>query len=223
MGTSDAWRVHPLLIQKPNRKLLGKIETGRAVIQMKRIHNAEKVEIIRKAGSVSVSSKKESNPAERRPDDFYEGQKVSLVIGEETALGFKAVINSEAEGVLYKSEVFQPLQEGQKIDGFIKKIREDKKIDLSLYKQGYKKIDSLADRILEKLKSEGGFIPVTDKSAPETISELFGISKKAYKMIAGRLYKDRLISIEDEGIRLIVQRPKAQGTGRMEARKKIKS
>jgi uncharacterized protein len=190
---------------------------------MKRIHNAEKVEIIRKAGSVSVPSKKGNYRAELRPDEFHEGQKVSLIIGEETTLGFKAVINDEAEGVLYKSEVFQPLQEGQRIDGFIKKIREDKKIDLSLYKQGYKKIDSLAGRILEKLKSEGGFIPVTDKSTPEAISELFGISKKTYKMVAGRLYKDRLISIEDEGIKLIVQRPKAQGTGRMEARKKIKS
>jgi uncharacterized protein len=203
--------------------LADNIESGRAVIQMKRIHNAEKVEIIRKAGSVSVSPKKENDRAELRSDEFREGQKVSLIIGEETTLGFKAVINDEAEGVLYKSEVFQPLQEGQRIDGFIKKIREDKKIDLSLYKPGYKKIDSLAGRILEKLKSEGGFIPVTDKSAPETISELFGISKKTYKMVAGRLYKDRLISIEDEGIRLIVQRPKAKGTGRMEARKKIKS
>jgi predicted RNA-binding protein (virulence factor B family) len=203
--------------------LADNIESGRAVTQMKRINKTEKVEIIRKAGRNTITPKQENNPVERQSDDFREGQKVSLVIGEETAIGFKAVINSEAEGVLYKSEVFQPLQEGQKIDGFIKKIREDKKIDLSLYKQGYKKIDSLADRILEKLKSEGGFIPVTDKSAPETISELFGISKKAYKMIAGSLYKDRLISIEDEGIRLIAQRPKAQGTGRMEARKKIKN
>jgi uncharacterized protein len=186
---------------------------------MKRIINSERAEIIRKPGAKRALPLIEHKPVEQSRKDFYEGQKVSLIIGEETRIGFTAVINDDAEGVLYKSEVFQPLKEGQRIDGFIKKIRDDKKIDLSLYRQGYKKVDSLADRILEKLKSSGGFIPVTDKSDPESISELFGISKKTYKMIAGRLYKDKLISIEDDGIRLIVQRPKAQGAGSKVMRK----
>jgi uncharacterized protein len=185
---------------------------------MKRIVNADKVEIIRKVNRAPMASERHQKPLEQPEDDFLEGQKVSLVIGEETGLGFTAVINDKAEGILYKNEVFQLLKEGQRIDGYIKKIREDKKIDLSLYKPGYKKVDSLSNRVIERLKSEGGFIPVTDKSSPEVISDLFGVSKKAYKMIVGKLYKDRLIGLEDDGIRLNT-RPKAQGPGSRERRR----
>ena len=168
---------------------------------MKRKTNAGSVEIIRTRSRTPVS--KETLISADKPDgSFHEGQKVLLVIGEETQLGFKAVINNSSEGILYKNEVFQPLQEGQKLEGFIKKIREDSRIDLTLYKPGYKKVDALSKKVVERLKSSGGFIPVTDKSPPETIAELFGISKKTYKMIIGRLYKDRIITIEDDGIRL---------------------
>jgi uncharacterized protein len=170
---------------------------------MKRVINSDKVEIIRKVSRTPMASERHQKPFEQPKDDLREGQKVSLVIVEKTAIGFTALINGVCEGIIYKNEVFQPLTEGQRINGFVKKIREDKKIDLSLYKSGYKKVDALSERVIEKLKSQGGFIPVTDKSSPEAVSELFGISKKAYKMIVGRLYKDRLVSIEDGGIRLI--------------------
>jgi uncharacterized protein len=171
-------------------------------MRTKRVVNADKVEIVRKVNSAPVAAEKPHQALELPGDDLQEGQRVSLVIGEETGIGFTAIINNHSEGILYKNEVFQPLRQGQSIDGFIKKIREDKKIDLSLYKPGYKKVDALSNRVIERLKSEGGFIPVTDKSSPEVISELFGISKKTYKMIVGRLYKDRLISIEEGGIRV---------------------
>jgi uncharacterized protein len=171
-------------------------------MRTKRVVNADKVEIIRKVSRAPIAAERHQKPLEQLEDDFREGQRVSLVIGEETEIGFTALINNHSEGILYKNEVFQPLREGQMIEGFIKKVREDKKIDLSLYKPGYKKVDALSNRVIERLKSEGGFIPVTDKSSPITISDLFGISKKTYKMIVGRLYKDRLISIEDDGIRL---------------------
>jgi uncharacterized protein len=194
-------------MQKTNRTLLVNI------MSTKRFANADKVEIIRKVSRTPMAAERQRRPLEEPKIDFHEGQKVSLVIGEETEIGFTALINDHSEGVLYKNEVFQPLREGQRINGFIKKIREDKKIDLSLYKSGYKKVDALSERIIEKLKAQGGFIPVTDKSSPVTVSELFGISKKAYKMIVGRLYKDRLISIDDDGIRLMkdkTERRKAQ-------------
>jgi len=171
---------------------------------MKRVTNADKVEIIRKLKRRPVSEA-HGKPLQKAPDDLHEGQKVALVIGEETEIGFKAIINNNSEGILYRNEVFQPLVKGQKIEGFIKKIRDDKKIDLCLYKPGYKKVDALSERIIERLNAQGGFISVTDKSTPEAISELFGVSKKAYKMIIGRLYKNRLIVIEDDGIRLIKQ------------------
>jgi uncharacterized protein len=173
---------------------------------MKRITNADKVEIIRKRRLPPTVEDRKSRPLEETPGEFYEGQKVELLIGEETDIGFKAVINNNTEGVLYKNEVFQPLRRGQRIDGFIKKIREDQKIDLSLQAPGYKKVDALSENIVDRLKARGGFIPVTDKSSPETISALFGVSKKTYKMIVGKLYKKRIITIEDDGIRL-TQRP----------------
>lgn len=125
-----------------------------------------------------------------------------MLIGEETEIGFKAVINEREEGILYKNEIFQPLEKGQRIEGFIKKIRDDRKIDLCLYKPGYKKVDLLMERVVERLKANQGFLPVTDKSPPQVISEFFGVSKKTYKMIIGHLYKKRLIEFEEGGIRL---------------------
>lgn len=174
---------------------------------MKRATNADKAEIIVKRRR-HADHEKQAVPPQKFNEDLREGQKVSLIIGEETGIGFKAVINNMLEGFLYKNEVFQPLEKGQKVEGFIKKIREDKKIDLCLYKPGYKKVDSLSERIIKRLREAGGFIPVTDKSPPQVISELFGVSKKTYKMIVGRLYKKRIILIEDEGIRIT---KKAQG------------
>ena len=168
---------------------------------MKRKINADNVEIIRTRSRVPTS-KGINMSADNTLGHFHEGQKVGLLIGEETTIGFKAVIDNGGEGMLYKNEVFQPLEKGQKVKGFIKRIREDKRIDLSLYKPGYRKVDALSERIIERLKSNRGFIPVTDKSPPEIIAELFGVSKKTYKMIVGRLYKERIISIEDDGIRL---------------------
>jgi predicted RNA-binding protein (virulence factor B family) len=170
---------------------------------MKRVTSADKVEIIRKSNRIVPAAKGPHMPSDQSSGDLLEGQKVTLLIGEETEIGFKAVINNSSEGILYKNEVFQPLEKGQKVEGFIKKIREDNRIDLSLYKPGYKKVDALSERIIERLKEGGGFIPVTDKSPPDVISELFGVSKKTYKMIIGRLYKNRVIAIEEDGIRLI--------------------
>ena len=133
---------------------------------------------------------------------FQEGQKVSLLIKARTGMGFIAVINGTHDGLLYKNEVFQMLKIGQEIDGYIKKVREDKKIDLCLQKPGYKAIDDLSQKIMDTLRQQGGFIPVTDKSRPKVIADLFGISKKSFKKTVGNLYKKRLIMLEQNGIRL---------------------
>ena len=134
---------------------------------------------------------------------FLEGQSVELVIGEETDLGYKAMINNSQWGMLYRNEVFQPLRKGQHMKGFIRKVRDDGKIDLCLQKPGYEKIDAVSENIIGKLKAAGGFVSVTDKSPPEIIYSLFGVSKKTYKKAIGSLYKKRLILIEKEGIKLI--------------------
>ena len=133
---------------------------------------------------------------------FREGQKVALLISTRTEMGYVAVVNGTHKGILYKNEVFQPLKIGQEIDGFIRKVRDDKKIDLCLQKPGYEAIDAVSRKIMGKLQQKGGFIAVTDKSRPKVIADLFGISKKTFKKAIGNLYKKRLITLEKDGIRL---------------------
>ena len=144
---------------------------------------------------------KKGRAKEKQPD-FHEGQKVALLISARKEMGFIAVINGTHKGILYENEVFQPLKIGQEIDGFIKKVRDDEKIDLCLQKPGYKAIDAMSRKIMDKLQQQGGFIAVTDKSRPEVIADIFGVSKKAFKKAIGNMYKKRLITLEKNGIRL---------------------
>ena len=140
--------------------------------------------------------------AKKKQTGFHEGQKVALLISDRTEMGFIAVINSTHKGILYKNEVFQPLKIGQEIDGFIKKVRDDKKIDLCLQKPGYKAIYDQSRKIMDQLQQRDGFIAVTDKCRPKVIADLFGISKKLFEKAIGNLYKKRLITLEKDGIRL---------------------
>lgn len=136
------------------------------------------------------------------PVKYEEGQEVDLLICDRTDLGLKAIINNRHWGVLYKNELFKNVWLGDRVKGYIKKIREDGKIDLTLHKPGYEKLGDVADKVLEKLVKSGGFLPVHDKSSPETIYKLFGESKKSFKNAIGVLYKNRRITIEADGIRL---------------------
>ena len=146
------------------------------------------------------------SPLFKSQTGFREGQKVALLISTRTELGYVAIVNGTHKGILYKNEVFQPLKIGQEIDGFIKKIRDDQKLDLSLQKSGYKTIDILSQKIMDKLR-QNGFIAVTDKSRPKVIADLFGVSKKTFKKSIGNLYKKRLITLEKDGIRLQEKQP----------------
>ncbi len=141
-------------------------------------------------------------PPDERQDEWGEGQAVELVIGDRTAIGYKAMINNSREGLLYENEVFQPLSKGEHIAGYIKKVRDDGKIDLCLQKPGIERIDEVSRKIIDALKAQGGFIAVDDKSQPELVYRLFGVSKKTYKKAVGALYRQRRILIETEGIRL---------------------
>jgi len=137
------------------------------------------------------------------PPPYFEGERVDLIIANRTDIGIKAIINHAHWGVLYSDEVFEELHYGQKSRGYIKKIREDDKIDLYLHKPGYGEVDALSQKILDYLKVCGGSMTITDKSPPEIIHQKFGVSKKKFKMAIGGLYKKRLISLEKNGIRLI--------------------
>ena len=137
--------------------------------------------------------------------DLLEGDKVQLVIETETALGYTVLINDEFEGLLFRSEVFQDIEENMELVGFIKKIREDGKIDVSLRPQGFRNvIDSDVDKVLSKLKdSREGFILITDKSSPDSIRFHMKMSKKAFKKAVGNLYKQKLIMIKEDRIELV--------------------
>lgn len=135
------------------------------------------------------------------------GEKVDLVIGRFTNVGISVLVNDEYEGLLYKNEVFQRVREGQKVQGYIKKLREDGGIDVSLQPIGFlNKIGDNEKTILEKLKNlDGGFIGYNDKSKPEDIKYHFKMSKKSFKSAIGGLYKAKLILITEKGIELTNQ------------------
>jgi predicted RNA-binding protein (virulence factor B family) len=134
--------------------------------------------------------------------EFIPWQEVDLMMGEKTDLGYEAIINGTHLGLVYHNEVFQKLSYGQKLKGYIKNLREDDKIDLTLQKQGYANVEPNAQRILDILKDNNGSLPYNDKSNPEDISSRFEMSKKTFKKALGTLYKNKQISIEDDGIKL---------------------
>ena len=155
-------------------------------------------------GRIIASSKIDKFLDDERPHNFKPQQAVDLIIANSTDLGYKAIINHSHWGVLYKNEVHQRLSFGQYKKGFIKYIRPDGKIDLSL-QGGQETRDKYAKIIVNHLRKQGGFAPVHDKSDPQLISDVFGMSKAAFKKAIGGLYKQRIIRIEKDGIHLLEQ------------------
>lgn len=136
------------------------------------------------------------------PPNYEINQEVDILIADETEIGYKVIINNSHWGLVYHNEVFQRLERGEERKGYIKFIREDDKIDVSLTPLGYEKIGGLAGNILETLEIQGGFIGVHDKSDPDLIQALFRCSKKSFKQAVGMLYKQRRITISEDGIHL---------------------
>lgn len=128
---------------------------------------------------------------------------VDLLIYRETDIGYAVIINNKHIGLLHYNEVFKELNPGDKLRGFIKKIREDNKIDVSLGERGYKKVETEAEKILRLLQENNGYLPYHDKSDPDDIYEFFGMSKKTFKMSTGALYKQKLIEFTSTGIKLL--------------------
>lgn len=142
--------------------------------------------------------------AEVLPDEYTVGQAVELVMHRETELGWQAIVNHQNFGLLYHSEIFQPLRVGQKLKGFVKEVRPDFKLDLSLRKAGYqvKQVDELGQRILAAARKQNGQLALGDKSDPAQIRQQFQVSKKVFKQALGKLYKQRLVELEPEQLRL---------------------
>jgi predicted RNA-binding protein (virulence factor B family) len=132
-----------------------------------------------------------------------ERDEVDLVVLGKTEIGYKVIINSKHLGVLHYNEVFQELEVGDKLKGFIKKIREDNKIDVSAGTRGYARVSVEEEKILTLLSNNNGYLPYNDKSDPEAIYAYFGMSKKTFKMTLGALYKKRRIDFTQTGIQLL--------------------
>lgn len=155
-------------------------------------------------GRVAASSKLNKYLNKEVPD-LAVGQEVQLLIGLPTPLGFNAFINHRYRGLVYQSDIFRPLHPGDKCKGYVKLIRPDGKVDLALQPQGYQYAVSVqSQQILDVLKRQGGFLPLTDKSEPEEIYALLQMSKKAFKKALGALYKQRLVRLEEEGVYEVV-------------------
>ena len=128
---------------------------------------------------------------------------VEIMVTHITEKGANAIINGKHKGLIYIGDIFEDIRTGDKIKAYVKKVREDNKIDLVLHPEGYKSIEPNANYLMEELKAAGGFLPFHDKSDPETIKNELGLSKKSFKKAIGSLYKDKQITIKEDGIELL--------------------
>jgi predicted RNA-binding protein (virulence factor B family) len=136
-------------------------------------------------------------------DDLTENQEVSMIVYGENEIGYKVIIDHKNLGMIFKNQIFQPVKLGDVLKGFVSKIRPDGKIDLVLQKSGFKNKLPEKDRVLEILKQSGGFLPITAKTTPAEIANIFGVSKRTYKQMIGMLYKERKVEIRDDGVKLL--------------------
>ena len=134
-----------------------------------------------------------------------EGDEVALVVLQKTDLGYSVIINHAHKGLIFDNEIFQEIRVGDRLNAYVKKIRDDQKIDISIQPIGFRKFnDSNSELIFKKLEENNGFLAITDKSSPDEIYTQFGISKKAFKKSLGALYKQKKVDIHPDGIKLIV-------------------
>ncbi len=150
-----------------------------------------------------VASAKWDKFTEKDTSALKAGQKVQLTIAGKTDIGYKVVIDFKYKGLLFFSDVFRTIKIGDRMDGYVDKVRDDGKVDVRLKRNGYDSINDEAEVILNKLKKEGGFIPTTDKTEPEKIYAIYGISKKTYKKAVGDLYRRHLIALTPIGIKIV--------------------
>lgn len=129
--------------------------------------------------------------------------KVDILVTHLTEKGANVIINRKHEGLIYKENIFEDIRTGDRLEAYIKKVREDGKIDVVLQEEGYKSIEPNAQFVLEELQASGGFLPLHDKSNPEEIKNQLGLSKKLFKKAIGTLYKDKKIEIKKDGIELL--------------------
>ena len=150
---------------------------------------------------IMASAKVERYLSKEMPP-YQAGEEVEVMIWQKTDLGYKVIVNNKFGGLVYQREIFQVLEPGMKMQAYVRQVREDGKIDLTLQKDGFQKVDDFSGVLLQYIKEQGGHTPLNDKSAAEDIYETFGVSKKTFKKAVGDLYKKRLVLLVEDGIRL---------------------
>jgi len=183
----------------PPRELAGPVNAGDwVVVYVYRDESTDRV----------VASARLKRWLDRTPAAYVEDQKVQLLIARPTPLGFQAIVNHAHTGLLYRGELAAPLTVGQSLEGYVRCVRPDGKLDLGLDPAGFRRIAPLADQIVALLKEHDGFLPLHDNSSPEDIRATLGTSKKAFKQAIGGLFREQRIVIGPAGIRLVSETPK---------------
>jgi uncharacterized protein len=193
LGAFMDWGLMKDLFVPRSKQLLGMMPGGRYLVliyldeQTGRVAATEKIDQFLSNENLSV-----------KPMDI-----VDLTVYRKTDLGYVMIINNKHTGLLHFNEVYRNLDVGDKMQGFIKNILPENKIDLVLGKPGYERVEDEVQKILRLLNEQKGFLPYHDKSDPQEIYSVFGMSKKTFKMSIGKLYKEKKIEITEKGIKLI--------------------
>ena len=150
---------------------------------------------------IMASAKVERYLSKEMPS-YQPGEEVEVMVWQRTDLGYKVIVDNQFSGLVYQREIFKALEPGMKMSAYIRQVREDGKIDLTLQKDGLQKVGDFAEILLQYIKDHDGYTPLNDKSAAEDIYDAFEVSKKTFKKAVGDLYKKRLIVLVEDGIRL---------------------
>ncbi len=150
-----------------------------------------------------IASARFNRRLDQKPPHYHEGEAVRLLVASKSPLGFNLVVNNAHRGLIYHTDITAPLKVGDMVQGYVRAIRPDGKLDLALGLAGHRRIGPMSEQVLAVLTAKGGYLPYHDNSLPEEIRDVFGMSKKAFKQAIGALFKERRIVIEPNGIRLV--------------------
>ena len=177
----------------PFREQKAKMEVGKRYV----VH----VHVDEESFRIMASAKVEHYLSKEKPA-YSPVEAVELLVWQKTDLGYKAIVDNRFSGLLYENEVFRPLRMGQRLTGYVRQVREDGKMDLTLQKTGRAHVEDFSTVLLEHIRTNGGHTPLNDKSPADEIYSLFGVSKKTFKKAVGDLYKRRLITLGEDGLTL---------------------
>ena len=167
------------------------------------------VTIDRKSYRIYASARLDKYLSRTKPP-YETDEEVDIIVWRRTDLGWKVIVNGNHSGLVFANEVFRDLKTGDRLKGYVKRVRTDGKIDIALQRHGVAGDDDSSMRLLSAIEAQRGFLPLNDNSSPDEIYSMLGMSKKTFKRAAGKLYKQRLIIIDDDGLRLAAGHPDKQ-------------